>query len=174
VPQRARPSGEGGMPVQNRLITKERVEPGVAKIVLNNPPLNLVTLELTEQLIEAIDGLERDNSVRVVIITGAGSEAFCAGSDVKEFPAVREQIVEKRLARENQAFSNIEFLPKPVIAAIEGVALGSGFEMSLACDIRIVAEDARIGSPRSSSASSQEAVVCTACRSWWASAGLWS
>jgi enoyl-CoA hydratase len=162
------------MPVQNRLITKERVEPGVAKIVLNNPPLNLVTLELTEQLIEAIDGLERDNSVRVVIITGAGSEAFCAGSDVKEFPAVREQIVEKRLARENQAFSNIEFLPKPVIAAIEGVALGSGFEMSLACDIRIVAEDARIGSPRSSSASSQEAVVCTACRSWWASAGLWS
>ncbi len=127
------------MPVQNRLITTERVEPNVAKIVLNNPPLNLVTLELTEQLIEAIDGLERDNSVRVVIITGAGNEAFCAGSDVKEFPAVREQIVEKRLARENQAFSNIEFLPKPVIAAIEGVALGSGCEMSLACDIRIVA-----------------------------------
>jgi enoyl-CoA hydratase len=60
------------MSVPNRLILTERVEHGVAKLVLNNPPLNLVTLELTEQLIEAVDELEGDDSVRVVVVTGAG------------------------------------------------------------------------------------------------------
>jgi enoyl-CoA hydratase len=135
------------MPVQNRLIVTERVEPGVAKLVLNNPPLNLVTLELTEQLLGATDELERDDSARAVVITGAGDKAFCAGSDVKEFPAVRDRVVEKKLARENQAFSGIESLSKPVIAAIEGLAYGGGCEISLACDLRIAAESARIALP---------------------------
>jgi enoyl-CoA hydratase len=135
------------MPAQSRLIVTERVDPGVAKLVLNNPPLNLVTLELTEQLIEATDELERDDSVRAVVITGAGEEAFCAGSDVKEFPAVRDRVVEKKLARENQAFSSIESLSKPVIAAIEGLAYGGGCEISMACDLRIVAESAKIALP---------------------------
>jgi enoyl-CoA hydratase len=135
------------MPAQNRLIVTERVEPGVAKLILNNPPLNLVTLELTEQLIEALGELDRDESVRAVVITGAGDKAFCAGSDVKEFPAVRDRVVEKKLARENQAFSGIESLSMPVIAAIEGLAYGGGCEISMACDLRIVAESARIALP---------------------------
>jgi enoyl-CoA hydratase len=135
------------MPAQDRLIVTERVEHGVAKLILNNPPLNLVTLELTEQLIEALGELDTDGSVRAVVITGAGEEAFCAGSDVKEFPAVRDQVVEKKLARENQAFSSIESLCKPVIAAIEGLAYGGGCEISLACDLRIVAESARFALP---------------------------
>ena len=132
---------------KNRLIATERVEGGVAKLVLNNPPLNLVTLGLTEQLIEALGELDTDVSVRAVVITGVGERAFCAGSDVKEFLGVRAQVVEKKLARENRAFSNIEFLSKPVIAAIEGLAYGGGCEIALACDLRIAAESARIALP---------------------------
>jgi enoyl-CoA hydratase/carnithine racemase len=133
--------------IKNRLILLEEVSEGVAKLVLNAPPLNLVTLELTRQLIEALDDLERNDSVRAVVITGAGNKAFCAGSDIQEFPAVWDAVVEKKLARENQAFDRIEFLSKPVVAAIEGIAYGGGCEISMACDIRIIAEDATVGLP---------------------------
>jgi enoyl-CoA hydratase len=132
---------------KDRLILIEEASGGVAKLVLNNPPLNLVTLELTQQLMEALDDLDRNDSVRAVVITAADNRAFCAGSDIKEFPAVWDAVVEKKLARENQAYDRIEFSSKPVIAAIEGMAYGGGCEISIACDIRIIAEDAKIGLP---------------------------
>jgi enoyl-CoA hydratase len=135
------------MSAEDQLVVVERLEGNLAKLVLNNPPLNLVTLELTQQLVEALEELDTDESVRVVVITGAGDRAFCAGSDVKEFPAVRDQVVEKKLVRENQAFGDIEFLSKPVIAAIEGLAYGGGCEISMACDLRIAARSARIALP---------------------------
>jgi enoyl-CoA hydratase len=134
-------------PAESRLVLVERVEGGVAKLTLNNPPLNLVTLEMTRQLIEALDELEGDASVRAVVVTGAGEVAFCAGSDVKEFEAVRDRVVEKKLALENRALSGFETLSKPVVAAIEGLAYGGGCEISMACDLRIVAEGARIALP---------------------------
>jgi enoyl-CoA hydratase len=133
--------------LDNRLVLVENLSDGVAKLVLNNPPLNLVTLELTRQLIQALDELERSDSVRAVVITGAGDTAFCAGADIKEFPTVRDAVVEKKLARENQAFDRIEFLSKPVVAAIEGMAYGGGCEIAMACDIRVIADDARVGLP---------------------------
>jgi enoyl-CoA hydratase len=129
------------------LVLVERSEGGVAKLTLNDPPLNLVTLEMTQRLIEALEDLEEDESVRVVVVTGAGDKAFSAGSDVKEFADVRERVVEKKLARENEAFSGFEALSKPVIAAIEGLAYGGGCEISMACDLRIVAEGARMALP---------------------------
>jgi len=135
------------MPAESQLVLVERVEGGVAKLTLNNPPLNLVTLEMTRQLIEALDELEGDTSVRAVVVTGAGEKAFCAGSDVTEFEAVRDRVVEKKLALENQAFSDFETLSKPVVAAIEGLAYGGGCEISMACDLRIVAAGARIALP---------------------------
>src|ERR687896_1751194 len=92
------------------LVLVERSEGGVAKLTLNDPPLNLVTLEMTQRLIEALEDLEEDESVRVVVVTGAGDKAFSAGSDVKEFADVRERVVEKKLARENEAFSGLEAL----------------------------------------------------------------
>jgi enoyl-CoA hydratase len=92
-------------PAESRLVLVERLAGGVAKLTLNNPPLNLVTLEMTRQLIEALQELERDEAVRAVVVTGAGDKAFCAGSDVKEFAAVRDRVVEKKLAQENDAFS---------------------------------------------------------------------
>jgi enoyl-CoA hydratase len=134
-------------PAEKRLVLVERLGRGVAKLTLDNPPLNLVTLEMTRQLIEALDEIEGDASVRAVVVTGAGEEAFCAGSDVKEFEAVRDRVVEKKLAQENEAFSGLETLSKPVVAAIEGLAYGGGCEISMACDLRIVGEGARIALP---------------------------
>ena len=125
----------------------ERTGGGVAKLTLNNLPLNLVTLRMTERLIEALDELEGDDDVRVVVVTGAGDRAFCAGSDVGEFADVRDSVVEKKLARENLGFSGFEELSKPVIAAIEGLAYGGGCEISMACDLRITGEGARFALP---------------------------
>jgi enoyl-CoA hydratase len=125
----------------------ERPGWGVARLTLNNPPLNLVTLEMTERLIEALDELEADDAVRAVVVTGAGDKAFCAGSDVKEFADVRDRVVEKKLARENEAFSGFESLSKPTVAAIEGLAYGGGCEISLACDLRIAGQGAKFALP---------------------------
>jgi len=117
------------------------IEDGVALVTLNNPPLNLVTLELTRQL----DGLARrlaaDPSVRVLVLTGAGSRAFCAGSDINEFPRMMEAgvVVPQKLARENEAYSRIDDFPKPTIAALNGLAFGGGLELAVCCDL-IVAE----------------------------------
>jgi enoyl-CoA hydratase len=135
------------MPAESRFVLVERLEGGVAKVTLNNPPLNLVTLGMTQQLIEALEELERDESIRAVVVTGAGDKAFCAGADVKEFAAVRDRVVEKKLAQENKAFSGFESLSKPVVAAIEGLAYGGGCEISMACDIRVIAEGARVALP---------------------------
>jgi len=125
----------------------ERPGWGVARLTLNNPPLNLVTLEMTERLIEALEELERDDAVRAVVLTGAGDKAFCAGSDVKEFADVRDRVVEKKLARENEAFGRFESMSKPTVAAIEGLAYGGGCEISMACDLRIVGEGAKFALP---------------------------
>jgi enoyl-CoA hydratase len=125
----------------------ERPGEGIAKLTLNNPPLNLVTLEMTEQLMDALEELEGDEAVRAIVVTGAGDRAFCAGSDVKGFADVRDRVVEKKLARENEAFGRFESLSKPTVAAIEGLAYGGGCEISMACDLRITGEGARFALP---------------------------
>lgn len=135
------------MTIKDQMVLLEHAASGVVKLVLNNPPLNLVTLETTRQLAETLDEIENDDSIRAVVVMGAGEKAFCAGSDIKEFAAVRDRVVEKKLTKENEAFDRLDFLSKPVIAAIEGMAYGGGCEISLACDLRIMAEDAKIGLP---------------------------
>jgi enoyl-CoA hydratase len=132
---------------ESRLVLVERLAGSVAKLTLNNPPLNLVTLEMTEQLIEALEELEADEAVRALVVTGAGEKAFCAGSDVKEFADVRDRVLEKKLARENEAFGKFESLSKPVIVAIEGLAYGGGCEISMACDLRITGQGAKFALP---------------------------
>jgi enoyl-CoA hydratase len=130
---------------ESRLVLVERLAGGVAKMTLNNPPLNLVTLEMTERLVEALDELEREDAVHAVVVTG--EKSFCAGSDVKEFADVRDRVVEKKLARENEAFGKLESLSKPTVAAIEGLAYGGGCEISMACDLRITGQDAKFALP---------------------------
>ncbi len=125
----------------------ERPAPGVAVIVMNNPPLNLQTLEMTRLLDRLVREVDRDDGIRAVVLTGAGNRAFSAGSDVKEFPALRRNFIEGKLRREMAVFSRIAGLRQPVIAALCGHAMGGGCELALCCDLRVMDENARIGLP---------------------------
>jgi enoyl-CoA hydratase len=125
----------------------ERRPDGIAVLILANLPLNLNTHTTLEQLLAACDLIAADRSIRVVVVTGEGDRAFCAGSDIRELAEVLDDVVVKKLQRENEAFTALERLPQPVIAAMQGPALGGGAEISLACDLRIIDADARIGFP---------------------------
>ena len=122
---------------------------GVGIVTLDNPPLNLISREVTRDLAETLALLETNNDVRAVVVCGAGSRAFSAGSDIKEFPSLmdRATVVEEKLSFENDAFDQLAELPQPTIAAIGGLALGGGAELALCCDYRIVSAGARIGFP---------------------------
>ncbi len=126
-------------------------EDGVALVTLNNPPMNLVTLELTRQLSNLLENLATDKAVRVLVLSGAnpGARAFCAGSDVKEFPDYMTpgSVLEKKLVFENQTYDKLDDFPKPTIAAVNGLAYGGGLELAVCCDIIIAAENARLALP---------------------------
>ena len=119
----------------------------VAHLELNNPPLNLVTHELTLQLRDALTSLERADDVRAVIVSGRGERAFCAGSHIGEFTELRGRVAEGKLLLEKQVYRQLATLPMPTIAAIEGNALGGGLELALCCDLRIASTRARLGMP---------------------------
>lgn len=141
------PFRENEMKYENDNVKVEVMDSGVALARLDNPPVNVVTVKLACELFDVVHRMRRDERVRVLVLAGAGTKAFSAGSDVKEFPAVRDDLVEKKLRRENEAFNGIEFLPFPTIAAMEGVVCGGGFEMSMAADIRILSESGRMALP---------------------------
>ena len=128
-------------------LVRVTVEAGVAVLTLDNPPLNLVTLELTRRLRAALDRLAADPAARVLVVTGAGPRAFCAGSDVSEFPSVQDDVVRKKLAPENEAYSRLDDFPKPTIAALNGLAYGGGLELAVCCDILIAGADVRLALP---------------------------
>lgn len=123
------------------------VEPGPVTVVrLDNPPLNLVTRELTARLGEVLSALASDPDLRVVVVTG-GERAFCAGSDIKEFPSLHGRVAEGKLLVEGAVYRRLAGLAVPTIAAIEGVALGGGLELALCCDLRVASETATLGLP---------------------------
>ncbi len=120
----------------------------VAHLELVNPPLNLVTREMTEQLHKTLGRLEAaEDEVRAVVVGGRGERAFCAGSDIGEFEALRGRVAEGKLLLEKFVYRQLANLAMPTIAAIEGDALGGGLELALCCDLRIASERARLGMP---------------------------
>lgn len=121
----------------------------IAKVILNNPPMNIITVELTSQFSATLDQLAQDDDVRVVVLTGAGQRSFCAGSDVKEMHTItgRGAMVERKLANENRVYSQLDDFPKPTIAAIHGLALGGGLELAVCCDLIVSDENAKLGLP---------------------------
>jgi enoyl-CoA hydratase len=125
------------------------VRDGVATLTLNNLPLNLVTLELTQRLIQALDTIAADPEVLILVVTGAGERVFCAGSDLREFPAMMERgvVVPNKLGPENVAYSKLDDFPKPTIAAVRGLAYGGGLELAVCCDLLVAEEDARLALP---------------------------
>lgn len=119
----------------------------VTTLRLQNPPLNLVTVEMTHALDAALASIEEDPDVRAVVVTGAGDRAFCAGSDVGEFASLQGRVGEGKLLLEKEVYRRLARLPVPTIAAIQADALGGGLELALCCDIRVADETARLGLP---------------------------
>lgn len=133
------------MEYENILVEREDA---IAVVTVNRPRvLNTLNRATIVELTSAIDELGADREVRAIIITGAGDRAFVAGADINEIRELNAlEAVE--FSEQGQALMfRIEELPKPVIAAINGFALGGGCELALACDIRIAAEGARLGQP---------------------------
>ena len=109
--------------------------------------LNAISNELTSELRQLLDEIEKDEELRVLVITGEGDKAFVAGADIEEI-VDRDAKIGRRVTRERQElFSRIQNLPIPVIAAVNGYALGGGLELALACSIRICSEKAQFGAP---------------------------
>ncbi|MBB5079196.1 enoyl-CoA hydratase/isomerase family protein [Nonomuraea endophytica] len=118
-----------------------------AEIELDNPPVNVVSRELTGQLRAALRAVGDDEDTRVVILHGAGTRAFCAGSDIAEFDELHEHVAERKLLLEKLVYRQLAKLRVPSIAAVEGYALGGGLELALCCDLRIAGDQARLGLP---------------------------
>jgi enoyl-CoA hydratase / 3-hydroxyacyl-CoA dehydrogenase len=123
-----------------------RSEPPLGWIVLNRPQrLNALTQGLVKELVSAAKGFEADPAVRVVIVTGSGDRAFSVGADLTSFDVSSPAKIYDFARGWYEAFTVLERLNKPVIAAINGLALGGGCELALACDFRLASEDAKIG-----------------------------
>lgn len=123
------------------------VEGAVAVLTINRPKaLNALNSAVLDELDEAIDAVDL-NEVRALIITGAGEKSFVAGADIGEMSSLTKEQGEAFGKKGNDVFRKIETLPIPVIAAVNGFALGGGCEISLACDIRICSENAVFGQP---------------------------
>jgi enoyl-CoA hydratase len=122
-------------------------EDRLAIVTINRPPVNALNQEVLDALEAAFAELKKDETVGCVILTGGGEKAFVAGADISEFPKLNKENGETLSRRGQEVFQQIADFPAPVIAAVNGFALGGGMELALACDIRVVAENAMVGLP---------------------------
>ena len=129
----------------SRLVRLDRQEE-VAWVILDRPEVhNALSWDTLGELGEIVEELARDREVRVVLVTGAGEKAFCAGADLKERAGFNEAQTRAFVARIGDTFSALAALPQPSIAAINGVAFGGGLELALACDLRLASSRATMG-----------------------------
>jgi len=120
----------------------------IAIIKINRPDaLNAVNTDVIAELSRTIDIVSGDDSIKALIITGAGERSFCAGADIAYMVNIDPMKAEKYASSAQAVLNKIEKIDKPVIAAINGFALGGGCELALVCDIRIASSNAKIGQP---------------------------
>ncbi|GAF44487.1 enoyl-CoA hydratase/isomerase family protein [Rhodococcus wratislaviensis] len=121
----------------------------VAVIELDNPPLNVVSLAMTDSLDRHLAQAADDPSVRGVVITGRGDRAFCAGSDIGEFDDYMYpgRVVDLKLRHQNEVFDRLENLTKPTVAALNGLAYGGGLEIAMCCDLIVSAPGTKVALP---------------------------
>lgn len=123
------------------------VDSKVATVTINNPPVNVLSPDVLKELETTFDELKGNKDVKVIVLTGTGP-VFIAGADIKQMANIKTAADGKKAAGEGQrVFLKIERMEKPVIAAINGVCLGGGMELSMACHIRICSDHARLGQP---------------------------
>ncbi len=119
----------------------------VALMTVNRPDkMNALNVRTREEILAALNELEGDPTVRVVVITGAGEKAFIAGADISEFTG-KSPLETREIMQKCRAFDAMEDFPKPVIAMINGYALGGGCELAMSCDIRVASTKAKLGQP---------------------------
>ena len=125
-------------------VQSQRRADGVAVVRIDRPPLNALSGALLDELATVVRDLAGDSDVKAIVVLG-GPKAFAAGADISEFGGPDEaRAVSQRF---RAAFDAIGEIPRPVIAAINGVALGGGLELALACDLRVASDNARVGQP---------------------------
>src|SRR5436305_14849119 len=128
---------------------KVEVAEGILRLTIDRPKvLNALNAQTVAEIDRAFRAARNDDGVRAVIVTGAGEKAFVAGADINELAAQTPISGKETSQRGQEVFNFIERFPKPVIAAINGFALGGGCEPALACHIRIAPENAQLGLPQ--------------------------
>lgn len=130
----------------NTLLTE--VKDGVMMITINRPDkMNALNKDVIDELYKAVDGAINDSDVKTILLTGAGEKAFVAGADISEFVPL-DNAGAAELAKKGQGiFDMIENSPKPVVAAVNGFALGGGCELAMSCHFRLASENAKFGQP---------------------------
>jgi len=130
-----------------KYLLEENTE-GILTITINRPKsMNALNYDVISELYDAIAAAGKDDAVKVIILTGAGEKSFVAGADVSEFLNVEPTVFYDFSLRGQGIMNEIESLEKPVIAAVNGFALGGGLELAMACTIRIASENAKVGLP---------------------------
>ncbi len=130
----------------NEDLVLSEMKNGIVTLTLNRPEvMNAFNVELVQRLGERLAELRFDTEARVVIITGAGDRAFCAGADLKERAGMSPEQVKAFIFNIRRLMDDVEQFPRPVIAAVNGAAFGGGTELALAADIRIASENATLG-----------------------------
>jgi len=132
--------------VANLEFVEYELHDSVAVLTINRPKVNALNSEVLRQLKTAVKGAVRTEAVRAIVITGAG-RAFVAGADISEMKDMSPLEAREFAALGQGVFNYIELAPKPIIAAVNGYALGGGCELAMACDLRIAAEEAVFGQP---------------------------
>jgi len=127
-------------------LVRLEVADGIGTIRLDRPPMNALNIEVQEGLRAAASAASVDDQVRAVIVYG-GQKVFAAGADIKEMAGMTYAQMASRAGALTSAFDAIARIPKPVVAAVNGYALGGGCELALACDWRVAADDAKLGQP---------------------------
>lgn len=128
-------------------LVQTTIEDGIAKLTLNNPPVNALSQGLLKALDGTFDDLANNDEVRSVVITGSGNNAFCAGADVNEMSQMSPEDAATSVMLGNDVFTKIAEFEHPVIAAINNLCLGGGLELATACDMRFSSDRARFGTP---------------------------
>jgi enoyl-CoA hydratase/carnithine racemase len=137
------------MPMSASVIKREEPADGVTQLTLDRPEvLNSFDTAMADELLDLADSLAGDRSVGVVVLTGAGDKAFCAGADIAEFGALSSpDAFHGFISHLSRAVEAISSLPQLVIAAVEGIAFGGGCELAMACDLRTASARTRFGLP---------------------------
>jgi enoyl-CoA hydratase/carnithine racemase len=131
---------------ESELVVRKSEEDGVEILLLKNPPVNALSTSLLGELDRRVTELAADPKVRAVILTGDG-QYFSAGADLKEMATLDLANAPQLVRRGHALFARVAEFRTPVIAAINGLALGGGLELALACDLRIAGESAKLGAP---------------------------